>query len=62
MPKICEQCGKSHPTVEEMEAEARRGDEGLPSPEPLPYEIEAGETLEEISEEYAPKRMKKSKK
>ena len=61
MPKICPHCGKEHATQEELDA-AQGGNEGLPSSEPLPHEILAGEAPEEISEEYAPKKSKKSKK
>lgn len=60
MPKLCKHCGKMHATQEELD----RGYEGSTAvdPEPLPHEILAGEAPEEISEEFVPKRVKKSKK
>ena len=64
MPKICPHCGKEHATQEELDAAQGGNDrsEARSDPEPLPHEILAGEAPEEISEEYAPKKSKKSKK
>ncbi len=59
MPKICEHCGKMHATQEELEA---KGNEELPSSEPLPHEFPPEEAPETLEEKYVPKKSKKSKK
>jgi hypothetical protein len=36
MPYLCKHCGKEHTTQEELDKIKERGNEGQPSPEPLP--------------------------